>query len=155
MHVYVCIYKCTRYVVYRDVVRCDVTKWNANTYVGFMHVCMYVCMYVCMWDESIFVLSFFLYFGGQCLYFSIWITPTMHINSTFTVALLLRYLCLPWKPFTLEGFEPGPTVSITTAPRRQRAVSNGGLAPGWPEEFVKKSPKMLPNPCFVEINAWT
>jgi hypothetical protein len=24
---------------------------------------------------------------------------------------------------------------------------------GWPDEFVKKSPKILPNPFFVKINA--
>jgi hypothetical protein len=33
-------------------------------------------------------------------------------------------------------------------------VHQGPSSPEWPDEFVKESPKMLPNPFFVLITYW-
>jgi hypothetical protein len=55
--------------------------------------------------------------GGQCLYFS-FPTHKRYILSQFnTIAML----CFPYKPYSLEGIEPGSSVphadAMSTAPR--------------------------------------
>jgi hypothetical protein len=67
----------------------------------------------------------------------------------------LGYLMIIWDIFPVLICFTKKNLATLVVGRSRQSIKKSlpSSAPGWPDEFVKKLPKMWPNPFFAKINA--